>query len=137
MARTNNFLIFISLLSPISEHELHFLGKTGVVVDPDVVHPSEANLAVVAAVREIVPDKEDLVLDISHFRGIAHDRGVLVILLRGYVERSRPADKDRIVLEYLADLGKHLPAADLVRIEDEFVRLVSLGAEEGESDHSV
>ena len=115
---------------------MNLLGKAGVVIDLYVVHPAQADLAVVATVREIVSDEEDLILLITFFCGIAHDSVILVVLFRRDVEGGGAADENGVVFEYLFDFREHLPTTDFVRVEDQFVCLISLGPEKGESDHS-
>ena len=115
---------------------MKLLGKAGVVIDLYVVHPAKTYLAVISTIREVISNKKNLILDITMLRGIAHDSVIFVVLLRRDVEGGGAADENGVVFKYLLDLGKHLPTTDLVRVEDQFVSLVSLGPEKGESDHS-
>ena len=115
---------------------MKLLGKAGVVIDLYVVHPAKTYLAVISPIREVISNEKNLVLDITMLRSIAHDSVIFVVLLRRDVEGGGAADENGVVFKYLLDLGEHLPATDLVRVEDQFVSLVSLGPEKGESDHS-
>ena len=115
---------------------MKLLGKAGVVIDLYVVHPAKTYLAVISPIREVISNEKNLVLDITMLRSIAHDSVIFVVLLRRDVEGGGAADENGVVFEYLFDFREHLPATDLVRVEDQFVSLVSLGPEKGESDHS-
>ena len=114
---------------------MKLLGKAGVVIDLNVVHPAKPNLAVITAIREVISNEKYLILDITMLRGITHDSVILVVLFRRDVEGGGAADENGVVFEYLFDFREHLPATDLVRVEDQFVSLVSLGSEKSESDH--
>ena len=114
---------------------MKLLWKTGVIVDLNVVHPTKTDLAVISAIREVISNEKYLILDITMLHRISHDSVILVVLLRCDVEGGSAADENGVVFEYLFDFREHLPTTDLVRVEDQFVSLVSLGPQKGESDH--
>ena len=52
------------------KQEFQLLREAGVVVDPYVVHAAETDLAIVAAIREIITDKENLIKRVAMLGGI-------------------------------------------------------------------
>ena len=93
------FFDFIGL-----EQKFQLLWQSRIIINPDIIHSAETDLAVVATVREIVPDKQDLVKRVAMLGGITQHSIQLVVLLRSDVERSCATDEHGIILEYFLNL---------------------------------
>ena len=59
------FFDFIGL-----EQKFQLLWHSRIIINPDIIHSAETDLAVVATVREIVTDKQDLVKRVAMLGGI-------------------------------------------------------------------
>lgn len=129
--KLNDFFDFIGL-----EQKFQLLWQSRIIINPDIIHSAETDLAVVATVREIITDKENLIKRVAMLGGITQHSIQLVVLLRSDVERSCATDEHGIILEYFLNLREHRASFDLVRIESEFGLLAGLGAKQSESHHT-
>ena len=82
------FFDFIGL-----EQKFQLLWQSRIIINPDIIHSAETDLAVVAAVREIVTNEQDLIKRITMLGGVTQNSVQLVVLLWRDVEGSRTSDE--------------------------------------------